>query len=144
MDDRRFDRLARTMAGGSRRAAVRLTAGAALAALTARLGLRAARAGGDHDDGSCVGKHAFHGNDCRTTCCRGTDCRCCCATDVGGNRRCVKCTRDPDHDPRRSLFRPGPRCRRAEDCGPNEVCVDYGPCRFRGKTRRHCVRSCPR
>ena len=79
MDDRRFDRLARTLAAGdTRRAALRLLGGAALAAGLARLGLAADEAAADDRDASCRGScdRCTGDGQCCSGRCREGACRC--------------------------------------------------------------------
>jgi len=136
MDDRRFDRLARTLATGvSRRQAARALAGG-LAALG---GVTLGRAPtGAATDRSCKGEPAIDNERCpvdmgggRGQCTRNDNCFC--AITVAGDKRCVNLRGEecPIED----------ECDSGDDCDPGEVCIKVGGC-CEGSPRNLCVRRC--
>ena len=132
-----FDELTRTLTFGppSRRQALRLLAGGALAAVFG-WGAGAGEAGAveaTRTDQSCVGEPAIS----NTVCPRFRSCRrrfCSCARTVGGDKKCV--------DLRSAHCPTVDECDGDRDCPSGAVCVKVGACC--GNTRRNaCFRQCP-
>ena len=131
-----FDELTRTLTFGppSRRQALRLLAGGALAAVFGWGGsVEAATIEANRTDASCAGKPAIS----NTVCPRFRSCRrdfCACARTVGGDKKCVdlRFAHCPNVD----------ECDGDRDCPSGAVCVKVGGCC--GNTRRNaCFRQCP-
>ena len=131
-----FDEMTRTLAAGpSRRQALRLMAGGAVAALFG-WGVGVDEAGAveaRRTDRSCRGEPAIS----NTVCPRFGTCRrrfCACARTVGGDKKCVnlRTAHCPTVD----------ECDGNRDCPAGAVCVKVGACC--GNTRRNaCFRQCP-
>jgi hypothetical protein len=132
-----FDEMTRTLAvGPSRRQALRLMAGGALAAVFG-LGVGADEAGAvevRRTDRSCRGEPAISNRLCpRRGTCRGRW-FCACARTVGGDKKCV--------DLRTGHCPTIDECDGDRDCPAGAVCVKVGACC--GNERRNaCFRQCP-
>ena len=134
-----FDELTETLTFGppSRRQALRLLAGGALAALFG-WGVGVDEAGAvetRRTDQSCAGKPAVSNRRCprRLSRCGGR-LFCTCARTVGGDKKCV--------DLRRVHCPTVDECDADRDCPASAVCVKAGACC--GNTRRQaCIPQCP-
>jgi hypothetical protein len=133
-----FDEMARALAAGpSRRQALGLLAGGALAALFG-WGAGVDEAGAveaRRTDQSCAGKRAVSNKRCprRFSRCGGRF-FCTCARTVGGDKKCV--------DLRRVHCPTVDECDGDRDCPASAVCVKAGACC--GNTRRQaCIPQCP-
>lgn len=131
-----FDELTRalTMEPPSRRQALRLLAGGALATV---FGWGAGEAGAvetRRTDGSCAGKRAISNTVCprRLITCRRNFCTC--ARTVGGDKKCV--------DLRSAHCPTIDECDGDRDCPSGAVCVKVGAC-CGNKRRNACWRQCP-
>ena len=133
-----FDELSKalTIEAPSRRQALRLMAGGALAAVFG-LGVSVDEAGAveiRRTDRSCRGKPAVSNRRCprRLSLCRRNFCAC--ARTVGGDKKCV--------DLRRVHCPTVDECDGDRDCPASAVCVKAGACC--GNTRRQaCIPQCP-
>jgi len=133
-----FDELTQTLTlePPSRRQALRLLAGGALAALFG-LGIgidEAGAVGVRRTDETCAGKPAISNRVCpRFRQCRGRP-FCTCARTVGGDKKCI--------DLRFAHCPTVDECDGDRDCPASAVCVKTGACC--GNTRRNaCFRQCP-
>ena len=133
-----FDELTKTLTVGppSRRQALRLLAGGALATVFGwGVGVEGASAAieAERTDRSCADKAAIS----NTRCPRFRHCRrdfCACARTVGGDKKCV--------DLRSGHCPTIDECDGDRDCPSGAVCVKVGACC--GNTRRNaCFRQCP-
>jgi len=130
-----FDEMTRALTvGPTRRQALGLIAGSALAALFG-WGVGVEEAGAletRRTDGSCRGKPAVSNRFCRISRCRRDFCAC--ARTVGGDKKCV--------DLRRVHCPTVDECDGDRDCPASAVCVKAGACC--GNTRRQaCIPQCP-
>ena len=134
MDDRRFDRLARTVAaGGTRRAALRLLGGGVIAAL-ARLGFPADEAAALDRDASCRGScdQCTKDGQCCSGRCREGQCRCKERGSCKVDRACCsgQCRRDGTCKPAAAVACGTGEPSDGEDCVPRDAaCIPSGtPC----------------
>jgi hypothetical protein len=133
-----FDEMTRalTMEPPSRRQALRILAGGALAAVFGwGVGVDEAAAQDRRTDRSCGGKPAISNKRCprRISRCRGKA-FCTCARAVGGDKKCVdlRTAHCPNVD----------ECDGNSDCPAGAVCVKVGGC-CRNRRRNACWRQCP-
>ena len=144
MDERRFDELARHLAGSrlSRRATARRLLGAAAAGLVAALGTGSGRIGvrpvaagvGDATCRAAAPAAVISKNGCGLTSCGTAGCLC--VVTVGHIRRCVNAADVdlPAGCPTRD------ECDAKADCPPHHVCAKVeGCCR---RSHNKCVRAC--
>jgi hypothetical protein len=132
-----FDEMTRALTvGPSRRQALRLMAGGALAALFGwGVGVDEAEAVEvARTDQSCVGKPAISNTVCpRFRRCRGKN-FCTCARTVGGDKKCI--------DLRSAHCPTIDECDGDRDCPSGAVCVKTGAC-CGNEPRNACFRQCP-
>ena len=137
MENEHFDQIARSLAAApSRRGAVRLLAGTAIAMGSGLLSRvpRAAGAQVTPADAQCEAGPVISNNRCRANQCRGR-LDCFCARTTGGERKCVEL-----------LFEKGlcnrNQCRRDRDCPQGELCVEIGGCCEVDQRVNVCVSPC--
>ena len=139
MEEQCFDDLARCLDDGtvSRRRALKLLAGGALAALAAGWGIGVKEADAVEvaaDNLTCADKPAISNRSCpRFHRCGGKN-FCTCARTVDGDKKCI--------DLRTAHCPTIDECDSDRDCGSGRVCVQVGACC--GNERRNaCWRRCP-